>query len=404
MKKISLFLTLVLVCGMTLSAQTAEDEVKAMRKNTSHWSIGIKGGVNYYRLSPLATADTDFDSFINQGGYGGSFFVEYAPTPFYGIGLEANYSNLNRTVEGADYLGYNIDAILMSSVNLSNLFGPYRTVSARKVNFFLNAGLGASYYTFQTPADAEYVKGKFSPMAAAGIGVEFNLGKAWTLLCEGQYRYYVKNDLGGVVASKDVDALAVNLGLRWKIGGKKHDHVRNMIPSEYYPVPVQEIIIEDIQNEEMIEERFKTLEEKYNNLENKHNNLNKEYNNLQNQINELEKNGTITIALENVHFDFDSSELTKDSKTLVQQVVNILKDAQWNKITIAGYADNVGTKEVNDRISLKRAETVKKYMVDNGIDGNKLSIASYGKDNPVANNNTQVGRAQNRRVEFVISK
>ena len=74
------------------------------------------------------------------------------------------------------------------------------------------------------------------------------------------------------------------------------------------------------------------------------------------------------------------------------------------KLDIQGHTDNVGTDQYNDDLSLRRAESVKKFLVSNGIDEARLTTQGFGSSQPIATNDTEEGRAENRRIEFVIVK
>jgi OOP family OmpA-OmpF porin len=73
-------------------------------------------------------------------------------------------------------------------------------------------------------------------------------------------------------------------------------------------------------------------------------------------------------------------------------------------VEIEGYTDYIGTAEYNQQLSEERAQTVKNYLVSQGIAADRLSTVGYGKGNPIANNETEEGRAMNRRIVFRIIK
>ncbi len=70
------------------------------------------------------------------------------------------------------------------------------------------------------------------------------------------------------------------------------------------------------------------------------------------------------------------------------------------RVEIQGYTDSVGKASANLALSHKRAESVRQYLVNAGIDPTRLTSAGYGEENPVSSNATPTGRAQNRRIEF----
>ena len=72
-------------------------------------------------------------------------------------------------------------------------------------------------------------------------------------------------------------------------------------------------------------------------------------------------------------------------------------------IEVEGHTDNVGKAEVNKKLSQKRADAVKDYLIKKGIEADRLSAIGYGSEQPIADNKTKEGRAQNRRVEFKIT-
>ena len=108
----------------------------------------------------------------------------------------------------------------------------------------------------------------------------------------------------------------------------------------------------------------------------------------------------VTLNEDQGNFKFGKTDLPDEAKMALDKVVTTLKadpKAVW--IEVEGHTDNVGGKEMNDKIGLDRAEAVKRYLYTNHqIPLHKINVISYGEDKPVSPNNTRVGRAQNRRV------
>jgi outer membrane protein OmpA-like peptidoglycan-associated protein len=106
--------------------------------------------------------------------------------------------------------------------------------------------------------------------------------------------------------------------------------------------------------------------------------------------------------LNDIHFAYGSAELTQDSKLIIYDFVQYLNDHSTMKVAIHGHTDNVSGAEFNLKLSEDRARSVYEYMVASGIDASRLSYKGFGLTKPVASNDTEDGRALNRRTEFVI--
>ena len=102
-------------------------------------------------------------------------------------------------------------------------------------------------------------------------------------------------------------------------------------------------------------------------------------------------------------FDFNKSTLRTEAKQQLDKFAAEMADMPETGITVYGHTDNVGSEAVNKRISLQRAESVGNYLSGKGISKSRLTMEGLGFDQPVADNETEVGRAQNRRVEIFIT-
>jgi outer membrane protein OmpA-like peptidoglycan-associated protein len=104
--------------------------------------------------------------------------------------------------------------------------------------------------------------------------------------------------------------------------------------------------------------------------------------------------------LKGVNFESGSAALTPDSYGVLDEVVRSLMAYPEVRVEIQGYTDSVGSAGANQGLSQRRADAVKQYLVNAGVDPARLLSKGYGEDNPVASNTTPGGRAQNRRIEF----
>lgn len=102
-------------------------------------------------------------------------------------------------------------------------------------------------------------------------------------------------------------------------------------------------------------------------------------------------------------FATGKSDLSASSKEALTRFANSLKTTSETDVTIYGHTDNTGSRAINEQLSNERAEAVAKFLIGNGIHGERLTIAGKAYDEPVADNSTVEGRAKNRRVEIYIT-
>jgi outer membrane protein OmpA-like peptidoglycan-associated protein len=107
-----------------------------------------------------------------------------------------------------------------------------------------------------------------------------------------------------------------------------------------------------------------------------------------------------SIILEGVYFNTGSAALNPNSMFILDKVVRTLQDNPGIEVEIRGYTDNTGSYQRNIQLSKDRAEAVKIYLMNKGIDARKIRTHGFGPEDPVAPNNTREGRARNRRIEF----
>lgn len=207
--------------------------------DVSHFSFGIKTGVNFFSMSP--PAPTLYDKF--NLGVGG--MIDYTINPLYGFGLEYMFSDFSRPYTymdgGGRIKGTTNDIIAYGSVNLSNALAPFRTGFSRNFNVYGDVGGGIAIYT----TDMNWIiKANNKPIAVAklGLNAEFTISDALNFCFAGQYHLYDAVDMGGGASNRNNNALMATIGIRYKFANSMLKHARNISLCEYSPRPVPVIV------------------------------------------------------------------------------------------------------------------------------------------------------------------
>jgi outer membrane protein OmpA-like peptidoglycan-associated protein len=126
---------------------------------------------------------------------------------------------------------------------------------------------------------------------------------------------------------------------------------------------------------------------------------------LQRQIDVLQAEATdrgLVLTLGNVLFATGRSDLKAGGSNSLDKLVSFLNEYPDRSVAIEGHTDNVGSDDLNQALSQRRAESVKSYLMQHGIESRRLTASGIGENRPVADNDSESGRQQNRRVEVII--
>ncbi|MGF1547212.1 MAG: OmpA family protein [Thiotrichales bacterium] len=110
----------------------------------------------------------------------------------------------------------------------------------------------------------------------------------------------------------------------------------------------------------------------------------------------------VEIASAQIRFDTGKALITPDTIPLLERVANIARACRDSRIEVAGHTDNTGSAESNRRLSQSRADSVRAFLIRQGLDAERLSTKGYGATRPIADNASPAGQAANRRIEFII--
>ncbi|MBN1578084.1 MAG: OmpA family protein [Chitinispirillaceae bacterium] len=113
--------------------------------------------------------------------------------------------------------------------------------------------------------------------------------------------------------------------------------------------------------------------------------------------------GTI-ISMSDILFETGKANLTADLKTSLAKIAGILLVFKNSRVIVEGHTDNVGTEDYNQTLSEKRAENVMNFLIEQGVTPSRLTAIGYGFSRPVSDNETNEGRAKNRRVDLIVQE
>lgn len=109
-------------------------------------------------------------------------------------------------------------------------------------------------------------------------------------------------------------------------------------------------------------------------------------------------------VFDNLNFNIGKAEIKKESLPYLDKLADTLIKAKNWTLDIEGHTDNVGTDEYNIKLSQNRADAVKNYLVSKGVLDETITAKGFGEKNPLTDNNSQINKEKNRRVEFKIKK
>jgi len=111
-----------------------------------------------------------------------------------------------------------------------------------------------------------------------------------------------------------------------------------------------------------------------------------------------------TFVFDHLNFETASTQLTANSQATVTSLSQTLKAHPTAQVQLSGHTDNTGTADANQKLSLARANAVKQMLVSSGIAADRITTSGYGQDRPTASNDTEEGRAKNRRLELTVTQ
>lgn len=366
MKKIFITLALMLTIGIGVSqAQTVTDS----------WAFGF--GASFPRFYSVNITSINSD-------YGGYLSIQRNFSEHVGLRLKGGYSHLEGQWNDASL------NLIRETTNLvtGDLDLLYYLVPCAPVSPYLFAGIGGNYKMITNGQTAFPDDNKFGSQLNVGGGAEFKLASSWSLVTEFGYHITNNSELDGTILPGELNGrdtyMVLSAGLNYFFSKGE--------PSKLC-APPQGITqqMKDMTDYDKIEDMIV-----------KH--IPKEVTKVVVVDTCIKAGSNNSLVLYGVNFAFDRSNVLPESYPVLNRAVRLLNDNPKVKVEIEGYTDFVGSKEYNQKLSVERAESVKAYLVSKGIKADRLTTVGYGESSPVVSNDTEEGRAMNRRIVFRIIK
>jgi OOP family OmpA-OmpF porin len=413
----------------TTTTTTGTPKVFGGRGQYKTWSFGINAGA----VSPVVAIGGvhDYDDYKVKLGYGASLRWQLAHS--FGLQLDAHGGKVagdNLSVSGVGRDGMRSYDTRFWSGTLSGVVNVATVDFLRRknsVNFFVTAGGGMVWYNprfvtststteqryLNSDGSNHYVKSLVIPV---GAGVKFRLSDAVALNFGYTVNFTDDDNLDALkraYPTKDKYSYGYG-GLEFTFGGSGK-------PNLDWVNPVA--LMYDELYDAALRQEVEALKGRVTNVENAVNDLKKDSDGdgVSDQFDKCPNTPAGTVvdgagcplklptadstttaaAYSNIQFDFDSSVLRTSSYGVLDAVSADMRATSGKSVTLNGYASSEGTAAHNMRLSKDRANSVKTYLVNSGVEARRIKVKGLGETNPIADNSTEEGRVMNRRVEFL---
>ncbi len=363
MKKIMPFLLFLLLATFTVpvKAQLATDS----------WSFGF--GFKYPRLLSSNTSPLN-------SNYGAYLSLQRNFSEHVGLRFKAAYGHLEGEFT-SPLTGVNTTVSNFISGNLDLM---YYLIPCEPVSPYVFGGGGAAYRMLDnyatTTLDENAVVGKVN----AGFGVEWTVSPEWKFVTEADYNLTLNSELDGALGVNEVNGkdtyLALNVGLLYYFDQGPQSKYCQL----YSGITVDQEKVDYDRIEEMVKKHIpkEVVKEVV----------------VEKPVAQAARNDNWVLV--GVNFDFDKATLRPEAYPILLHATTVMLNNPDLKVEIQGHTDSIGSEAYNQKLSERRANAVKNYLLARGIAANRLSIKGFGETSPMADNNTAEGRAMNRRIEF----
>ena len=427
------YLLLVIFFILGFTQVTISQEVKKVTKDSKetneisniykfrHWSIAWNGGMSIIDADVSGNNKIVPNSFLN---FAFNAQVEYMITPMWGFYAQYSYIPYSASRGSDNFKGLSHDITLNGTVNILNLFRSDRS-RASKWGLNINVGAGVGFYNTHVyaPNDGRIYENEITEQEVnsrafvlpVGLSLEYAPVECLGIFLQAEYRMYQADDIDALVQGRNSDYMGyAGIGLRYKIAAnKKRNSVKTISLMDHNPDKTDRAMIANKKHIEELAAKVDNMTDMLNsNLVPKLEALEKAQedntdtdldgvpdnrdrhpntpagsfvNYYGEPLTEAEINKILGFSSNKpeatVYYELNSHNVSsKDGELAIAKVANKLYNNPNYKAEIIGYCDNSGSDEFNQKLSLKRAETVKNILVKKyGIDANRITVVGKGK-------------------------
>jgi OOP family OmpA-OmpF porin len=429
-----LLMTAILLFPFQAFSQQASEETPVKKefyslkedRSFAHWSWGINVGGNIFDGDVQESCKKLIPTSKLCLTLGAN--VERTFNPIFGLGLEYMFIPYRADPPGNNKLkgdAHEVDVYL--SINFLNLLYPEER--GQQWGIFLNAGMGMSFYNAKMTNEETgevVLDSKNNPMNITGgksyvlpfaLLVEYNITKDFAVGLKAEYRMHNKDNFEGHVVNirqgnNNDGFMTGTLTFRHKLHLGKEAHTRNLSYGRPYIVEESVGTIEDLRRDirkldveyrDEVKPRIENMEQQVSKIFVMEKQVSK--------IPEMEEQiviisetteRMIDLDLKEIEFSLASDVIKPEYYSSIDKVAEVMRENPSYQLEIIGHTDVTGNKEYNTALSEKRANSVRNYLINKGIQGNRISALGRNYFHPVATNQTEEGRKMNRRVEFIV--
>ncbi len=344
---------------------TAKSEAQYVQNS---WGVGF--GISYPRFVGVTTTSISKDN-----NYGAFLSLKRSFSEHVAFRLTGNYVNMKTLfyknvpdkIETTNLLSGDLDFI-------------YKFLPCSKISPYALLGFGGNYFNTKNSATPAREGNHVGYQMNMGLGFEWIADTNWSISTELNYNTSNDNELEGnsnldelkgILSSNGDTYMKLSIGAIYYFSRGEKSTICEPLPqgiknvTAAAPVFIEKVKIDTVYKEKIIEQKK-------------------------------------DIDLFGINFKFDSDKLMPESYPILDHAAKLLKKNPEIRVEIQGYTDNIGPELYNQTLSNKRARTIRRYLIKNGISPSRLFAKGFGESNPVKSNKTRIGRAFNRRIEFKI--